>query len=162
MDDRSCPTGASGPAHYRFGDGIDAERAPHPNPTPDRSGTRSSPRTEEGARLGPSDNGCQRTGVRRRHSGSATSVQVGYTSWAGAPGRFSACSVALRRSRHDQICTISPDFSVATNTIRCVTSAPIRHRSGRQPSQVVEFGERNLDDEELLSRWSSLIGKDAC
>ena len=49
-------------------------------------------------------------------SGSATSVQVGSTSWAGSPGRFSACSVALRRSPQDLICTIYPHFSVATNT----------------------------------------------
>ena len=56
-----------------------------------------------------------RTGARRRHSGSTTSVQVGSTSWAGSPGRFSACSVALRRSRQDLICTIYPHFSVATN-----------------------------------------------
>jgi len=43
-------------------------------------------------------------------------VQVGSTSWAGSPGRFSACSVALRRSRQDLICTIYPHFPVATNT----------------------------------------------
>ena len=47
---------------------------------------------------------------------SATSIQVGSTSWAGSPGRFSACSVALRRSRQDPICTIYPHFSAATNT----------------------------------------------
>ena len=40
---------------------------------------------------------------------------MGSTSWAGSPGRFSACSVALRRSRQDLICTIYPHFSVATN-----------------------------------------------
>ena len=33
-----------------------------------------------------------------------------------SPGRFSVCSVALRRSRQDLICTIYPHFSVAANT----------------------------------------------
>ena len=33
-----------------------------------------------------------------------------------APGRFSVCSVALRRSRQDLFCTIYPHFSVAANT----------------------------------------------
>ena len=56
-----------------------------------------------------------RTAARRRHSGSATSVQVGSTARAGSPGRFSACSIALRKSRQDLICTIYPHFSVATN-----------------------------------------------
>ena len=56
-----------------------------------------------------------RTGARRRHSGSAASVQAGSTSWTGSPARFSACSVALRRSRQDLICTIYPHFSVAAN-----------------------------------------------
>ena len=66
--------------------------------------------------LTPTPQRRHRTGARRRHSGSTTSVQVGSTSWAGSPGRFSACSVALRRSRQDLICTIYPHFSVATNT----------------------------------------------
>ena len=66
--------------------------------------------------LTPTPQRRHRTGARRRHSGSATSVQVGSTSWAGSPGRFSAGSVALRRSCQDLICTIYPHFSVATNT----------------------------------------------
>ena len=65
--------------------------------------------------LTPTPQRRHRTGARRRHSGSPTSVQVGSTSWAGSPGRFSACSIALRRSRQDLICTIYPHFSVATN-----------------------------------------------
>ena len=66
--------------------------------------------------LTPTPQRRHRAGARRRHSGSTISVQVGSTSWAGSPGRFSACSVALRRSRQDLICTIYPHFSVATNT----------------------------------------------
>ena len=38
------------------------------------------------------------------------------------PGRFSACSAALRRSRQDLICTIYPHFSVAENTTASLTS----------------------------------------
>ena len=34
----------------------------------------------------------------------------------GPPGRFSACSAALRRSRQDLICTIYAHFSAAANT----------------------------------------------
>ena len=66
--------------------------------------------------LTPTPQRRHRTGARRRHSRSATSVQVGSTSRAGSPGRFSACSVALRRSPQDLICTIYPHFSVAANT----------------------------------------------
>ena len=66
--------------------------------------------------LTPTPRRRHRTGARRRHSRSTISVQVGSTSWAGSPGRFSACSVALRRSRQDLICTIYPHFSVAANT----------------------------------------------
>ena len=53
---------------------------------------------------------------QRIHSGSATSVQVGSTSWAGSSGRFSACPFALRRSRQYLICTNKAHLSVATNT----------------------------------------------
>ena len=72
-----------------------------------------------------------RTGARRRHSGSATSVQVGSTSRAGSPGRFNACSVALRRSRQDLICTIYPHFSVAENMGRGVVHQPIAQNMGQ-------------------------------
>ena len=80
-----------------------------------------------------------RTGARRRHSGSAPSGQVGSTSWAGSPGRFSACSVALRRSRQDLICTIYAHFSAATNKEGVLVVLPLKlcprtNGSERRPS----------------------------
>ena len=50
------------------------------------------------------------------HGDGTPDRQLGSTSWAGSPGRFSACSGALRRSRQDLICTIYPHFSVAANS----------------------------------------------
>ena len=53
-----------------------------------------------------------RTGARRRY------LRQHRFRWEARPGRgqFSVCSVALRRSRQDLICTIYPHFSVAANT----------------------------------------------
>ena len=47
------------------------------------------------------------------HGDGTPDRQLGSTSWAGSPGRFSACSGALRRSRQDLIYTASRTPSAA-------------------------------------------------
>ena len=65
-------------------------------------------------------------------SGSAISVQVGSTSWAESTGRFTACSVALRRSRQDLLCTAYPHFSCLLYT----SSSPRDGLLSRMPSSA--------------------------
>ena len=108
--------------------------------------------------LTPTPQRRHRTGARRRAlCRSATSIQVGSTSWAGSSGRFSACSVALRRPRQDPICTIYPHFSAATN-MRCCAA-----RSSREQCRIGHRADTATDARTVRERcwtlpWGGAVG----